>query len=98
MCRVAETYRLLDEPFPIFRGYMGKVSLLRWLCPGIFEKFRDVFFSRKRAHTSTAPPSLMASLVLASPRSILLCGSPDGIIGKQFSCFSTRQSKITGPS
>ena len=27
-----------------------------------------------------------------------MCGLPDGIIGRQFSCFSTRQSKITGLS
>jgi hypothetical protein len=27
----------------------------------------------------------------------LVVGLPDGIMGKQFSCFSTRQSKITGP-
>ncbi len=52
----------------------------------------------RSAQTMTAPELPMASLVEASPSSMELCGSPDGIIGKQFSCFSTRQSKITGPS
>ena len=36
--------------------------------------------------------------VAASPRSISLCALPLGIIGKQFSCFSTSTSRMKGPS
>jgi hypothetical protein len=50
-----------------------------------------------RAQTSTAPVSPMTPWVESSPRIISLCALPLGIIGKQFSCFSTTQSKITGP-
>ena len=48
--------------------------------------------------TQTQAPSPMAPRVSASFSIISLCALPEGIIGKQFSCFSTRQSKITGPS
>jgi dihydroneopterin aldolase len=49
-------------------------------------------------HTSTAPAAPTPSCIAAFDSSILLWAWPDGIIGKQFSCFSTTQSKITGPS
>lgn len=49
------------------------------------------------AHTSTAPLASIASAVEPSASSISLCALPLGIIGKQFSCFSTMQSKMTGP-
>src|SRR5262245_63875797 len=50
--------------------------------------------------TITLPSSVMAfsrsSSVKSSPISIWLWASPLGIIGKQLTCLSTRQSKITG--
>jgi RND superfamily putative drug exporter len=42
--------------------------------------------------------AMSTSWVASSPSSISLWALPLGIIGKQFSCFSTTQSKITGPS
>jgi len=49
-------------------------------------------------YTSTPPLASITPCVVAWPSSISLWALPDGIIGKQFSCFSTTQSKITGPS
>jgi len=50
-------------------------------------------------HTSPLPFASMMSpvLPLKSGRIISLCALPEGIIGKQFSSFATKQSKITGP-
>src|SRR5436190_19202126 len=51
-------------------------------------------------HTSTLPRSSIAFAMspATSPSSISLCALPDGIIGKQFSIWSTWQSKMTGLS
>src|SRR5271170_3875288 len=52
----------------------------------------------KAPHTIILPSSVMASssVSAASPRIISLWARPEGIIGKQFSFWSTTQSKITG--
>src|SRR5262249_30314611 len=51
-------------------------------------------------YTSTLPRSSIAFWMspATSASSISLCALPDGIIGKQFSAWSTTQSKITGLS
>src|SRR6185369_2283420 len=48
-------------------------------------------------YTSTMPSSETGFATSSGPSSISLCAEPDGIIGKQFSFSSTRQSTITGP-
>src|SRR5437764_14215797 len=55
---------------------------------------------RPVAHTSTLPFSSIAFSMSpgTSPSSISLWALPDGIIGKQFSVWSTMQSKMTGLS
>jgi hypothetical protein len=51
-----------------------------------------------KSQTRAPPAPVMAPSVEASPSSISLCGLPEGIIGKQFSCFSTSTSRMNGPS
>src|SRR6185312_16789644 len=48
--------------------------------------------------TSSRPLASITSPTspLKSGRIISLCGLPEGIMGRQFSCFSTRQSNSTG--
>lgn len=66
----------------------------------IHDLLRGFEFSEgEHAHTSCLPLLSITSPIspAKSGRIISLCALPEGIIGRQFSSFATRQSKITGP-